>query len=199
MNDYIINQFVGTDTGRKSLLIPGEIDGYTYATDANSVIRIKSELLAFKYITPDKFPKADSVYKNFEGNPLEVDIQEISQQIAQFRYSLLGRTCEKCCGEGTITCGHCDSEYTCKECSGDGRSASGHVFKKTWFYDKADDHARMKVGNRWYSPLQIERVMIVAKFCGLDKFLILNDNKDREGARIDIGPFELVVIPLLID
>lgn len=130
--DFILRSFTGSDPIRKGIFDPGTIDGYHYATDAYSVVRFKSELSELSYDN-DKFPAADSVFKDFAPeSSLIFEISDLLENLLecelQFQKSWI--PCKKCGGSGDIICACCDGESECKSCHGDGLNPKNEPFAK---------------------------------------------------------------------
>lgn len=132
----VVKMFCTTHPDRYELLDPFVCDGYIWATDTFTVIRVKTDLpdqenVERKYVPESpmgkKFPLnilrgvyEKPVVKNYQVPCSTIDtIIESFKKVPVLDYSEQV-DCTRCHGEGILECDHCHSDYDCPQCNGDG-------------------------------------------------------------------------------
>lgn len=191
--DYIIKQFVGRDINKHSLHKPRLIDGYVYASDAYSLIRVPAEKCAMDYSGSSEFPvTATKIFEDItEAEPLRIGVDQLAKTLAKALFDYQMNECEKCKGEGTIVCQCCGHENDCSHCNGDGHT--DQVTDFAWKHDS--DIQSVRVGTRFFRPWLLDRLLQTAFALRADHITMVNDRADTFNVMFTMCDVEIIICP----
>ncbi len=193
ITDYILNLFNSSDVLRRLMHTPHKIGEYTYATDAHSVIRIKNENLGFQYESDDKFPRADTIYNIDAWSEYTVSVEKMANAVARAKLIYLGDVCKKCSGEGYVTCECCENTSDCKNCKGEG-TVDTHQFRIAI----GQEVAAIKIGERFFKPFLVERLLITALALNCTEVKISNNLNDTKATLFMVNDIEIILMPTIM-
>lgn len=111
------------DDLRSYLKNPFINDGYYCASDAHHLIAISIDDIKLPFVRSEK-PKIAHLLEVSDNNDFVFTSQWLRDRM---KAELMDetkdetKTCEKCDGEGKITCDECGHDYDCPDCNGDGK------------------------------------------------------------------------------
>ncbi len=153
--------FVGNDPLREILHKPYEQEGFYYATDTHSLIRVDGSV-NLKIASQDR-PKTKYVIKPNTIEPVEINLVELETYLDSITPEVADTyECDECDGYGTEECnlGH---DHDCEECDGEG----------TLTYDPIrfvkDRYAKYKIWDGCISRLQLQKMFDACKILGIEK------------------------------
>lgn len=125
----VFSLFYGNDPMRKVMLNPFEINGFTYATDAYTLVKCKSDIIDFEWENKEKPLSVDSAVPDYNTAEI-INIDSIDWASFMNKDETIGDNndveCGHCNGEGSVE----DSffykgkfynfEYECPVCDGSG-------------------------------------------------------------------------------
>lgn len=163
MYNYILNLFTSSDyIFRPQFTAPGTIDNDVFATNTYSIIMVPKSRLSQIYERPDKFLPDDIRESFFDHSKYPIlvsndfDIQKLAELLSCAKIHFHKLNCEKCKGEGVVTCTHCGNDSNCEECNGTGKD------KDCGFFIRESDpsHSAIRFMRAYYRPVEIEKVLI---------------------------------------
>jgi hypothetical protein len=180
------------------LSIHSDDDGYVYATDAYTVIRVPFYDCGLIYKPVQGFPNAKRMYEDvLITEEFCINTQSLINVLAEFKWTRFIETkkCEKCKGEGEQYCDCCQNTNECKACHGEGEKYIGT--KECSLLTTTDGGMFVAFLKHAFAPRYIHQVAICAKVLGVDKIAckIINHSKS---ARFDVGSAQ-IIIPITVE
>ena len=188
-NDYCIRQFVGNDKLRPAFSHVGLDNGFLYSTDAHICAKISSDLCVLNYSAVEKFPNVEKVISDHvstETKKVSVDslFNDLMKIECCFKPKMVD--CEKCDGEGTVTCPYCDSEHDCKECDGTGKIKSTEL--------ELSGEFDCRIFNRKFGLRYLDLIIRTAIYTGVSEIEISN-GEGLSGSVFKVGDFVILLMP----
>jgi hypothetical protein len=192
--DNLLPLFLSLDGLRPAMLQANHFkDGYVYATDAHSLIRIKPEFLEKEYPAHEKTPNFSAVIDTIGlHNPVEIQKEQILKALIQVPKEYDTKECKDCEGEGYLECdlGH---QHDCEGCSGEGCVTDS---SKPKIYPKSEYHL-IEINNSLYSPHLVNRLVEVMDFLKLDSLQhIGGSNKPEDAQFFKVGNTDVLLMPM---
>jgi len=199
----VFSLFLSKNELRENIQNPFEIKGYTYATDAISLVRCQSQHIDFRYTNKLKPPKADLVIPEINTNQLlelnAIDFDAFKTE-DDYDITIEENECDACDGlaEVDFEFSHNGKDYDitheCPVCQGEGKIYTEEAKpngKKTFPVGSA-----IKIGSCFYRPRQIEKLKTVRNLIEQPIFIVYNDFPNK-ACRFRCGFLDIVIMPLL--
>ncbi len=189
-NDYCIRMFADKgNTYRPHMNEVNLSEGCLYATDAHIAAKVKSDLCVKKYEQIEKYPNAESVFKQHESiESKKIHVDSVFQELMKIEVCFVPKMieCGDCDGTGEQTCEYCDSEHDCKECSGEGKVESNEL-ELSGEYDCI-------LFNRKYKLKYLDMIIKTAIILKVEEIEISNSNKSF--TIFKVGDFTILLMPV---
>jgi hypothetical protein len=190
-NDYLIRQFVASDSFRPAMMKVSLQDGYLYATDAHIVGKINADLCVQKYESVEKYPNAEKIiseHKSIETK--EISVEQLFHELMKIECCFKPKMikCENCDGDGVYICDHCDSECDCKECAGTGKVAVKEL-ELTSEYD-------CNLFGKKYKLKYLDLIIKTAVYLEVKEIKI--SNSEGNGTIFKVGDFTILLMPVFV-
>jgi hypothetical protein len=157
--DAMLIPFLSVNGRREWMNEPNEFNGFVYATDAHSFIRIPIQKLANKYPAHIKTANFDSLYENYPllQTPIILSVQALKECFQNIK-KIKGRTeCDECNGDGVVTCNY-NHDHECLECNGEGYIQTGN---EPMIYPNKNSY--VEVFGSYFTPFRLHRILVVAE------------------------------------
>lgn len=194
--DYVLNLFKAKETLRVSLneIFPNK-DFYC-ASDAHILGVTAKENCGGIYQGAEKHPtSAIDLILNHESNEvIHVDRIEFMENfnLVVHQWDAEKLPCEKCSGQGSITCGCCENESDCKKCDGTGDSETIKPFSEMKLV--GDDI--MFFGTR-FSSHYLNIVLMCSYFLESDTITIrYNKHASNKPFIFEINDLKILIMPI---
>jgi hypothetical protein len=192
--------FLGNDEMRPILNNPFILNGYTYATDSNVLIRTKNENIDFKFENKaeGKTPNAETLFKEKTLNKV-MDFSGLDFESLKTADELIDSgediACEECEGEGEVEWKfeQHTNKFECPICDGSGfkeetkRIKSGN---KTF-----ESNTYLKINNSFFYINIFYKLMKCAKLVGGD-IVLTNGVQYSDPMIFEVGNCELMICPV---
>ncbi|MCD8178072.1 MAG: hypothetical protein LUE98_11870 [Tannerellaceae bacterium] len=186
-NDFMMPFFVANDSLRPVMNhIHNEGNGFVYAADGHTLIRMPEEMLCKTYQKIEKYPNAEKLLNEAinrkENKTYTLRTDDLIEMLthAEWYYLTSSDPCPKCSGEGTETCDYCGVDHDCPDCQGDG---SCRTYIKDFSLLSEAETFLIGLGNACYKATYLQKVAIAAKLSGADEITYLTTD-DKESAGI---------------
>jgi len=191
--DYVLQMFTSDDILRPNLLHPFDVGNFTYATDGHSMVRVEKQYVTNKY-EAENHPDVEKFFKikKNEAYELKIQAEELALALSQMIFAYKKLQCEKCDGEGSITCPHCGNEEDCKNCGGSGEAGPFPFNVKVGASEN-----EIQIGERIFKPHLVDRLLIAALASGEKEITLINNKNDTNGAYFQVGVYSVLIMPIL--
>jgi hypothetical protein len=191
--DRLLKLFVSDDEMRPYFMQPNTTEGWVWATDAHSLIRIPEKLLKKEYPSHAKVPNVREVWDSVEllKAPKTISCATLLTILGRIDKEPDTSPCPDCEGAGYIEClccGHCKKCPACKE------EGSLPDYTKPEVYPCDRDFIRVLESN--FSPRLISRLEEVARELEVVDFALTGAKKER-AHQFSIGPVDVILMPML--
>ena len=199
----VFSLFYGTDPLRPSMHNPFEVDGFTYATDAYTLVKCKSDLIDFDWHNCETPLKLNNVVP-------EINTSEIIHLDSIDWASLMDK--DETIGDGNdVECGHCKGQGDCED----------SFFYKGKFYDYEyecpvcdgsgyeEEEKQIPTGNKTFGSNEMIRLkdtyFYATKFYKLKKVKdliggeieLISINANNKGVLFRIGILDVLIMPCM--
>jgi hypothetical protein len=187
-NDYCMRFFTGNDSVRPILMKINQQNDFVYATNAKILAKIPANLCVHEYDSDDKYPNVENVisqHKSIEKKTVKVDsiFHELIKIECCFKPKMVD--CNNCCGTGTKTCEHCDSDHDCKQCLGEGIVPGKEL--------ELSGENNCTLFNKKYDLKYIDIIIRTAIFTDVNEIEI--SNSETAGSLFYVGDFTILLMP----
>jgi len=187
-NDYLIRMFTSSDNYRPAMMKVHCDNGFLYATNAHIVAKIKADLCVKKYEAVEKYPNCEKVISDHKTTESKkVNVSSIFDELMKIEVCFKPKMieCNECCGDGVLTCDHCDSEYKCKECDGTGEKEGTEL--------ELSGENNCTFFNRKYNLKYLDLIIRTAVYTGVKEIEVLN-GRETGGTIFKVGDFEILLM-----
>ncbi len=213
INDLLLNIFTGKDILRPVMSYPNLKDGIVYASDGHVLISIPEDELSLEYKTIDNYPNAQRLIDEIEKKNLasiKINVDDIVKELTKARLIVdtLVINCKECKGTGEVEWLYRDKKSNhhtktdeCPLCEGDGGIQGEHPFPRVSLSLIEDDNKSetigIWIGDIYFHPFQLYRLVMVALANGLDTIEIFYDTNTYGSTITYFGNIKVMVMAML--
>jgi len=199
--DFILPFFTSRDTLRPTYQqIHLHENGYVYATEGHVLIKVPASECMLTYGAVDKFPNAEAMFEKFQfAQQAKIYTNELVEILAAFKWVRQheSENCEKCGGDGTITCKCCDNESECKECNGAGNFVKGVA--QCSLLTTSQPYTMVKIAHKTFNADMIHILCICAKMVGCDVIQLSYNHEQYDPYVFTVGYAQILIMPSRIN
>jgi len=174
-------------------------NGFAYASDSFTVIKVDENLLGRTYNVIDEWPNAEKIYSQHKSKEVfEFTTDNLISELARIENTFLyeTETCVECRGEGEVVCECCGNDTECKDCDGEGEVESQNQFARLEYIGEE----KVMFNGVCLTPRLLQRIMFTALILGAKSISMSVDFDPRKGILMKFEEgVDVVVMPRLID
>ena len=200
----VFSFFYGSDPLRPSMHNPFEIDGFTYATDAYTLIKCKSDLIDFEWHNEENSLKVENVVPNVNTSEI-IHLDSIDWASLMNKDETIGD------GNDDVECGHCKGygnvdddlrykgkfysfEYECPVCDGSGFEEEEKQIPTGNKTFNSSDIIRLK--NTYFYATKFYKLKKVKDLIG-GEIELISYNENNKGVLFRIGIVDILIMPCI--
>lgn len=174
-------------------------NGYLFASDSLTLMRVKKEACAKNYEQVENYPNAQKIVDQIDeliDKELTIKVDDALSKLAAFELNWVFKqtNCTECKGSGDCECIVCGALHDCEACDGSGEVESKEPF--IWM-DIADDGDKVQIGNKNFKPRLIYRMLQTALILRADELKVQYSEDKLNGVKFILDDFaQVVVMPL---